>query len=300
MSAWRARLASLDAAIRSNLAELLGEDDDAPTCLPAGLSDAVKPIVTEAVQQLTDYQSAGYAQLYLDRLKRFVGRRNVSDALLGDIARLMATRMSYDDPIRMAQLKLAEVAIRHNRPQDTFAEDVRRLRLDEMVASLPGKVADPVLAVLEWAGWLHMPVIRRFSTESRWSVRRLRIEASLRRWRLHSVRYAKERVWVERWLHMIDRGLVKQPQAVAAVVETATMVQGHGHVYRQGMADWHLIIDGLAKPTFDGALKLKDLAGAIAEARAAAMPDPRHAALKRAIAAIRARASAAAADVAAG
>jgi hypothetical protein len=50
-----------------------------------------------------------------------------------------------------------------------------------------------------------------------------------------------------------------------------------------------LIIDGLAKPTFDGKQPLADLAGAIAEARAACMPDSRQAALKRTIAQIRAR-----------
>ena len=59
------------------------------------------------------------------------------------------------------------------------------------------------------------------------------------------------------------------------------------------------IIDLLAKPTFDGALRLPDLAGAIAEARAAAMPDPRQAALKRKIAEIRARGAAGGADAAA-
>jgi hypothetical protein len=68
------------------------------------------------------------------------------------------------------------------------------------------------------------------------------------------------------------------------------MVQGYGDAYRQGLADWHAIIDGLAKPTFDGALVLPDLAGAVAEARAAAMLDPRQVALKRTIAEIRARA----------
>jgi hypothetical protein len=292
MNVWKAQLAGLAATVRSTIAELLGEDDDSPPCLPNGLSDAVKPIAVEAVHRLVDYQGPGYAQLYLDRLKRFVGRRNVDDALLGDIAQLMATRMCYEDPIRMAQLKLAEAETRQNSPQHPPADDVRKLRLDEMVSSLPGKVADPVLYGLEWAGWLHMPVTRRFSTASRWSIRRLKLEASLRRWRLYSVRYAKERVWVERWLHMIERSLTKQPEAVSAIVQSATMVQGHGHFYRQGLADWHLIIDGLAKPTFDGVLKLTDLAGAMAEARAAALPDPRHAALKHAIAQIRARASA--------
>jgi hypothetical protein len=78
------------------------------------------------------------------------------------------------------------------------------------------------------------------------------------------------------------------------------MIQGYGDPYRQGLADWHAIIDGLAKPTFDGALPLADLAAAVAEARAAAIPDPRQVALKRAIAEIRARARAASANAAAG
>ncbi len=113
----------------------------------------------------------------------------------------------------------------------------------------------------------------------------------LRRWRRLTIRHGEERIWVERRLHMVARSLVKQPAATAAIVETAAMVQGHGDAYRQGLADWHSIIDGLAKPTFDGILPLTDLAGAISEARAAAMPDSRQASLKRAIAQIRARAT---------
>jgi len=58
----------------------------------------------------------------------------------------------------------------------------------------------------------------------------------------------------------------------------------------QGLADWHAIIDGLAKPTFDGVLPLPDLAAAVAEARAAVTPDPRQVVLKRTITEIRARA----------
>ncbi|GAC1564226.1 MAG: hypothetical protein NVS2B5_30270 [Beijerinckiaceae bacterium] len=106
------------------------------------------------------------------------------------------------------------------------------------------------------------------------------------------MRYAEERAWVERWLHMISRTLARQPRAAPAIVQTAAMVQGYGDAYRQGLADWHAIIDGLVKPTCDGVLPLTDLAGAVTEARAAAMPDPRQAALKRTIAEIRARAPA--------
>jgi len=209
-------------------------------------------------------------------------------------------RMSYEDPIRIAQLKLAEYEIAAGDPRALSTDDIRKFRLDELIGALPAIVAELVLDLLEWKGWTHKAVSIRFSTRNRWGIRRLKIEAGLRRWRLFSVRYAKERAWVERWLHMISRSLAKQPKAAPAIVQTATMVQGYGDAYRQGLADWHAIIDGLAKPTFDGVLPLADLAGAIAEARAAAMPDRRQAALKRAIAEIRARALGAGANAAAG
>jgi hypothetical protein len=255
--------------------------------LPDGLPDGAAPVVSEAVHLLSDYQGPSYAQLYVDRLRRFVGRRGVDDAMVGDIARLMAARMSYQDPIRIAQLKLGEYAAASGARSD---DDLRQFRVDELVGALPATVAEPVLGVLERLGWVHKPVSIRFSTASRWGLRRLKIEAALRRWRLFSVRYGSERIWVERWLHMIDRSLTKQPAAAPEIVQTATMMQGFGDPYRQGLSDWRLIIDGLAKPTFDGALPLADLAGAIAEARAAALPDPRQVVLKRKIDEIRARA----------
>jgi len=95
-------------------------------------------------------------------------------------------------------------------------------------------------------------------------IRRLKLEAGLRRWRQFSTRFEEERCWVERWLHMIARSLAKQPSSAPAIVETATMIQGMA-TSSQGLADWHAIIDGLAKPTFDGALPLSDLSGAIAQ-----------------------------------
>ena len=283
-------MASLLSSLRYLLADFIGEDDDAPPLLPDALPEAAATVVGEAVDRLTDYQGASYARLYVERVRRFVGRRDVDDAMLVDIARLMAMRMSYEDPIRIAQLKLAEVEAGTGDPVAASVDDIGKFRLDELIGALPAAVAEPALGALEWVGWTHKPVSIRLSTRSRWGVRRLKIEASLRRWRLFSVRYAGERVWVERWLHMISRTLARQPRAAPAVVQTAAMVQGYGDTYRQGLADWHAIIDGLVKPTCDGVLPLADLAGAVTEARAAAMSDPRQAALKRAIAEIRARA----------
>ncbi|WP_229194238.1 DUF6537 domain-containing protein [Bradyrhizobium acaciae] len=282
---------SLLASLRYLFADIIGDEDAGPPVLPDACPDHLRPTVTEAIDLLIAYQSTSYAQLYIDRLKRFVGRRGVDDALLAEIARLMAERMAYEDAIRIAQLKLGEVHAAGGLAARSV-DDVKKLRLDELIDALPAMVADPVLGVLDQFGWRRRRVSIRFSANNRFSVRRLRIEAGLKRWRLFSGRYAKERAWVERWLHMIDRSLTKQPGAAPAVVETATMIQGYGDPYRQGIADWHVIIDGLVKPTFDGVLELPDLAAAINEAREAIMPDPRQAALKRKIAEIRARAPA--------
>jgi hypothetical protein len=277
-------------SLRYLFADFIGEDDDTPPFLPEGLPEPVMAAASEAIHLLIDYQGPGYAHLYVDRLRRFVGKQGVDDAMLAEIARLMAVRMSYEDPIRIAQLKLVELGGKPGASAGSV--DVRKLRLDEVIGALPAIIAEYVLDALEWVGWTHKRVSIRFSTASRLGIRRLKMEAGLRRWRLLSVRYAKERVWVERWLHMIDRSLTKQPQAAPAIIQSATMIEGYGDVYRQGMADWNAIIDGLAKPTFDGVLALPDLGNAVIEARAAALPDPRQAALKRKIAEIRARAPA--------
>ena len=290
-------MASVLSSLRYLFADFIGDDGGTPPFLPDGLPDGAAPIVSDGIHRLVDYQGTSYAKLYVDRLQRFVGRRGVGEAMFCEIARLMATRMSYEDPIRIAQLKLGQHQAAPGDPGVQSIDDIRQFRLDELVGALPAAVAEPVLGVLEFLGWLHKPISIRFSTLSKWGLRRLKIEAALRRWRLFSVRYARERAWVERWLHMIDRSLTKQPEAAPAIVQSATMVQGYGDPYRLGLADWHLIINSLAKPTFDGTLPLADLAGAVAEARAAARPDPRQAALKRTINEIRARALAAAQQV---
>jgi hypothetical protein len=274
-------------SLRYLFADVIGEDDDTPPFLPEGLPEAIVPIASDAIHMLVEYQGTSYAQLYVDRLKRFVGRRGFDDAVFAEVARLMAARMSYEDPIRIAQLTLATLEDRPGVPAPV--NEVGKFRIDELIGALPAIVAEPVLDTLEWLGWLRLPVSIRFSTANRWGIRRLKIEAGLRRWRLFSVRYTKERAWVERWLHMIDRSLTKQPAATPAIVQTAAMITGYGDPYRQGMADWSAIIDGLAKPTFDGVLALSDLGGAVAEARATVLPDPRQVALKRKIAEIRAR-----------
>ncbi len=273
------------ASFRFLLSDLLGVDDSPPPRLPNDLPPDVRPVVAAAIELLIDYQGPGYAQLYLDRLHRFSRRRGVDAQLLGEIARLLAHRMSYRDPIRCAQIALVRTGGGLQRGGATA------LWLEDIVASLPARIFEIPVIGYNWASWCRASTPFRVSAAGRWGRCRLRALASLRRWRLFSARYAVERVWVERWLHMIDRALVKQPQAVASIVRTATMLYGDGAAYREAVANWHAIIDGLVKPALDGRLALPDLAAAVDEAQASAARSPRDGA-SRSVAAIRARAAA--------
>ena len=95
-------LSDIRESLRYLFADIIGERDGSVPYLPPGLPESVVAGASDAIHLLIEYQGTDYAKLYVERLKRFVGKRGVNEAMLGEIARLMAMRMSYEDAIRMA------------------------------------------------------------------------------------------------------------------------------------------------------------------------------------------------------
>lgn len=238
--------------------------------LSTRLPPDVVPVVSNAVHSLIDYQDPDYALAYLDRISRYVGPVGITVPNLAELAQLLSDRMHFLDPIRVAQLKLAEAGGANAEPNATSIDRVERFRWDEVISMLPPKVAALALNIfkrLRLARLTRRSVTLRFSSASRFSLRKLKWLTALRITRPFSERFKRERVWVERWLHMVDRSLVKQPEATIAVIQTASLIKGHGDAYQTGWAEWNAIIDGLVKPTCDDDLPLSGLAEAIREAR---------------------------------
>ena len=102
-------MASVLSSLRYLLSDFIGEDDDDAPFLPQGLPESAAPDRQRGDSPADRISGRRYARLYVDRLRRFVGKPGVDDAMFCEIARLMAMRMSYQDPIRIAQLKLAEL-----------------------------------------------------------------------------------------------------------------------------------------------------------------------------------------------
>lgn len=251
------------------------------------------PIVTEAVQSLIDYQDPDYALAYLDRIGRYVGPVGITVPIFPELARLLSDRMHFEDPIRVAQIKLLAAGGTDAEPDERSIDRVEQFRWDEVIPMLPPKAAAPAMNLfqrLRLARLTRRSVTLRFSSRSRFALRKLKWTAALRITRPFSERFKKERMWVERWLHMVDRSLVKQPEATVAVIRTASLIKGHGDAYQSGLAEWNVIIDRLVKPACDGDLPLSGLGDAINEAREAAGSDHDQGRLLTAVEQLRAQA----------
>lgn len=271
-------------------AYILGEDDRRVPAVPEGLPPPVEAIVMENVRRLTDYQNADYARLYMARVGRFVHRNGVDRGMLEAIAGLLGDRMCYDDLIWHAHRVLAG----RRDPKLPSPDGIIRPSLREIAGLLPESVAGPLLSALEVVG-LTEATLKIVLTGR---TRRGRVAAhglsSLRRLRPMSVRYVREKALVERWLHMIDRALTRQPEACREVVESAVLLRGHGDAYGRALHNWQLIINTLAKPVFDGDIVVPELSAQLARLRLIAATDRTGDEIRAEIAAIRERAARAA------
>jgi hypothetical protein len=267
----------LGSSLRTLLGDFAGDRAAATPPLPAGLAPELSAIVADGEAMLMRYQGVGYVRLYLRRIRRFIDRPGVDRALLETIVSLAAARMAYPDPMRLAQLALEPAAIARGERADCI------FLLADLIALLPGGLAEPLDELARAVGLARLRVRLRFDGRSAWRRPGLRITAGLRRWRGLGPAAQQERRAVERWLHMIDRALTLQPDAAPAIARSVAIIDGSGEHYRERLSAWHAIIDGLAKPAFDGTLWLPDLGHAIEAAcqEAGLGSEPTHAAIAR-------------------
>jgi len=124
--AFRAAIRAEGKAVDANLAGFEAGMGSDPIALPAtkertvdeGLTPILIPfppeahaVIAEGIRRLTDYQGEPYAQRYLERVRRFVGQPGADGAFIRELARHLAVRMTVEDVIRVAQLKLREARL---------------------------------------------------------------------------------------------------------------------------------------------------------------------------------------------
>jgi indolepyruvate ferredoxin oxidoreductase beta subunit len=252
-------------------------------------------ITAEGVRRLTGYQGPEYASLYLDRLARFAGKPGVDGPMIRELARHLAVRMSFEDTIRVAQLKLKEGRVARLRDESKVRDqdmivvtEFLKPGPEEIFSMLPPAPAHAILRLVAWLGWSEKSMPMKVRTTRFGGFLRLKMLASLRGWRPRTLRYADEQAWIDRWLELVERTLAADPQVAREMIETARLVKGYGETYKRGHHNWNRIVDELVQPFLSGDLPASQFADAILQARLAALADPEGARLGSVIDAVRA------------
>ena len=252
-------------------------------------------IATEGVRRLTDYQGPEYASLYLDRLARFAGKPGVDGPLIRELARHLAVRMSFEDTIRVAQLKLKEGRVQRLRDESKVRDhdlivvtEFLKPGPEEIFSMLPPHLGRSVLRLVDRLGWSEKSMPMKVRTTRFGGFLRLKLLASLRGWRPRTLRYAEEQAWIERWLDLVSRTLAVDPQVALEMAETARLVKGYGETYKRGHHNWNRIVSELVEPFLAGELPPSQFADAVLQSRLAALADPDGARLGTVIDSVRA------------
>jgi indolepyruvate ferredoxin oxidoreductase beta subunit len=203
----------------------------------AALPPALRPIAGEAVARLVDYQDARYAERYLDRLGPFLAAGGEVAAL---VARHLAVWMTYEDAIRVADLKTRASRFARIRAEaggdgaEVIVTDYLRPDLDEIYGILPHRLVAPLA---RWAErrWPHgRPALaQHVTTTSVLGFLRLWLLARCRRLRPGSYRARVEHERMERWLAAVERCARRDPALAGEVARAAQLVKGYGEVRRR-------------------------------------------------------------------
>lgn len=237
-----------------------GEDGEAaPTPPPIAASsfdevlrpfdEELRPLLDEAVARLVDYQDARYAALYLQRLQKIA--RFGSTPLTEAVARYLALWMSYEDAIRVADLKTRRARferiageVRLKPEQLLQVSEYLHPRLQEVADILPAALGRRVLG----AGALRRFVERRLvrgrivRTTSIGGFLVLYLLAGLRRWRRATLRFQEEEARIEAWLALIERTAAADVDLAREIALCARLLKGYGETFERGRRNFDRIL----------------------------------------------------------
>jgi indolepyruvate ferredoxin oxidoreductase beta subunit len=203
----------------------------------AALPESLRAIASAALARLVDYQDHAYARRYLERLRPFAA----GDAeVAGLVARHLAVWMTYEDAIRVAQLKTRWERferIRREAPDpggEIVVTDYLKPDLDEIYGILPHRLVAPFARWAERRWPAGRPTLaQHVRTTTVTGYLRLWLLARCRRLRPASYRAQHEHARMERWVALVARSAARDTGLAREVVQAARLVKGYGHVRRR-------------------------------------------------------------------
>ncbi len=203
------------------------------------------------LHRLMDYQNASYAELYLDRLEKVAVLDQAPFELTAELARHLALWMSYEDTIRVADLKIRTARIERVRGEVRAGEgqllqvtEFMHPRLQEVCETLPAGLGRWILANEGLSR-----LLSRFFGKGRhvettglsWFLM-LRLVAAMRALRPRSLRFVEEQERIEAWLETVRQDAAHDPALATEIVRCQRLIKGYGDTFARGLGNFGRIM----------------------------------------------------------
>jgi indolepyruvate ferredoxin oxidoreductase beta subunit len=194
----------------------------------------------EALARLIDYQDAPYARRYLDRVRAIFAVD--PDLVMTEMfARRLAVWMTYEDAIRVADLKTRGSRFESIRRDHGAANgkvlhviDYLKPDLDEIYGILPAVLAAPVARLCErWWPERRPSLGQHVKTTAVTGFLRVWLLGRLRVIRPWSLRAQREFALIDRWQQAVLDSAMLDVDLAREVADIATVVRGYGDVRRR-------------------------------------------------------------------
>jgi indolepyruvate ferredoxin oxidoreductase beta subunit len=283
-SSLKAFAAGAEAAVSSAPAEVTPAPPPSPKLGPAlqelaarigaQFPTASHSILTAGIQRLADYQDIAYAAEYLDKL---VAIKDLDlqygpghSTLLRETARYLALWMSYEDAIRVADLKTRRTRFERVQ-QEARATSQQVLEIHEFLYPRIEEFADIMPAALGASilrsRWMQS-LVNRFAgkgkvlnTTSLAGFLQLYWVASLRRSRRKSLRFKRELKKIDQWLATMKELAPVNYDLACELAECPRLIKGYGETHERGSRNFELLMQALPalRQRANGAAELKSL-----------------------------------------
>ncbi len=226
----------------------------------------LKEILAESVYRLIDYQDIDYADKYLNEVRNIYviddDTKGSNYKLTESYAKNLALLMSYEDGVRVAELKIKSDRFKRIREEMRIKDDqvfhvVDYLKPDaeEIYGLLPNVLVAPVLSFTQtrlfkkiWRRKKPLTMGQTPVTNSFSGYLRMWMLTKIKFMRPQSHRYKKEHKLIKRYTETLNKYSTYDYKLTCLIAQSAQMVKGYGKVRRRTMDAFYRYIDNIIAP----------------------------------------------------